>query len=64
MLELASGTLIVGLGGVGRLDDEKEAPGVDPDPDWDSQARPEPPDLSMSTSSTKSAHVNPHNRMS
>ena len=58
MLEFASGTLIVGLEGVGRLDEEAV-----PD-DWDSQARPEPPDLSISTSSTKSAHVRPHNRMS
>ena len=62
MLEFVSGTLIVGLEGVGLWLDEEEAVAV-PD-DWDSQARPEPPDLSMSTSSTKSAHVKPHNRMS
>lgn len=60
MLEFVSGTLIVGLEGVGLWLDEEA---VVPD-DWDSQARPEPPDLSMSTSSTKSAHVKPHNRMS
>ena len=59
MLEFVSGTLIVGLGGVGRLDEEAVVPD-----DWDSHARPEPPDLSMSTSSTKSAHVKPHSRMS
>ena len=32
-------------------------------PVWDNQARPDPPDRSMSTSSTKSAHVKPQSRI-